>query len=111
MVVREALQQAVKWQIVPRNVADATEPPRAPRAKIKAWDIPDVLRFLDVAACDGYTPVWLIALTTGMRRGELLGLPWRDVDLEKGVLSVARHWSRSTDDPCFSNRRPPPDDA
>jgi hypothetical protein len=45
-------------------------------------------RFLAVAEADGYSPVWLLALHTGMRRGELLGLRWTDVDLTKGVLHV-----------------------
>jgi integrase len=44
--------------------------------------------FLDVARDDGYNPIWLIALHTGMRRGELLGLRWQDVDPTKGVLHV-----------------------
>jgi integrase len=87
-VVREALHQAVRWQLVTRNIADAVEPPRAKRAQISTWERDDVTRFLDAARDATYSPVWLVALTTGMRRGELLGLRWADVDLVRGELHV-----------------------
>jgi integrase len=89
-IIREALHQAVKWQMVGRNVADATEPPRAVRPQVRAWDQDQVLRFLVVAEDEHYGPVWLLALMTGLRRGELLGLRWEDVDLGRGVLHVRR---------------------
>ncbi len=87
-ILHRALKEAVGLGLVPRNVTDAVSPPKAMRPPIKSWDVPDVQRFLAVAAPDGYSPLWLIALHTGMRRGELLGLRWRDVDLAKGVLRV-----------------------
>ena len=45
-------------------------------------------RFLRMAAQSAYGPIWLLALTTGLRKGELLGLRWQDVDLDRGVLRV-----------------------
>ena len=60
----------------------------AVRPPIKAWDVPDVQRFLVVAAHDSYSPLWLIALHGGMRRGELLGLRRQDIDFGRGVLRV-----------------------
>ena len=89
-VIRKALQQAVKWQMVSRNVADATDPPRGTRPPVKTWDAEQARRFLEASAGDHYGAVWLLAITTGMRRGELLALRWQDIDLTKGVLHVRR---------------------
>jgi integrase len=89
-IVHRALKEALNLGLVARNVSDAVSPPRDRRPPIKAWDVPDVQRFLDIAHDDGYWPLWLIAVHTGMRRGELLGLRWSDVDLSKGLLHVRR---------------------
>jgi integrase len=90
-IVREALAQAVRWQLVARNVADATEPPRAVRPHVQTWDTAQLRRFLTFAQDDEhYGPVWLVAVATGLRRGEVLGLRWEDVDLERGRLHIRR---------------------
>lgn len=89
-VIREALQHAFEMNMVPRNVADATKPPRAVRPQVKVWDAEDARAFLDAADDDAFAPLWLMALVTGMRRGELIGLRWQDVDLQRAVLHV-RH--------------------
>src|SRR5262249_5606660 len=90
-VLREALQQTMKWGIVYRNVCDATEPPRAPRPQIKAWTSDEMRAFLAMAKEDDYRAAWVLALTTGLRRGELLGLRWQVVDLTRGVLHVRQN--------------------
>jgi len=87
-ILHRALKEAVGLGLVSRNVTESVAPPKAARPPIKSWDVADVQHFLSVASADGYSPIWLIALHTGMRRGELLGLLWRDVDLAKGVLHV-----------------------
>ena len=87
-LLREALDQAVKWDWVPRNVADAAEPPRAVRPQVQTWTAQEARRFLAVAEGDTYSPVWLLALLTGLRRGEILGLRWKDVDLERASLHI-----------------------
>ncbi len=51
-------------------------------------DREDVRRFLDAATSDVYAPLWEIALATGMRRGELLGVRWQDIDLTRGTLTI-----------------------
>lgn len=89
-VLREALQHAVEWGMIVRNVADATKPPRAVRPQVQVWDSDEVGQFLQAAATEEHNPLWLVAVMTGMRRGELLGLRWQDVDLTAGVLHV-RH--------------------
>lgn len=90
-VIREALSQAVKWQLTTRNIADATEPPRGTRPQVQVWDRAEALRFLNVTGDDLYGPIWLLALGTGLRRGELLALRWQDIDLARGELSVRRN--------------------
>lgn len=87
-VLREALQHALKWQLVPRNVADAVQAPRPRRQEMKVLDAEQLASLLAAAAdtCDGR----LIALAayTGMRLGEVLGLRWQDIDFETGHIRV-----------------------
>jgi len=89
-VIREALQHALEWNMVARNIADATKPPRAVRPKIEVWGAEESQRFLAVAEYGAYSPIWLVALTTGMRQGELCALRWEDIDFKRGVLHI-RH--------------------
>lgn len=93
-ILHRALDQAVKWGYVMRNVADAVDPPRRNRPEMRCWSSEEVTRVLRAAEGDEYEALWHLALTTGMRRGELLGLRWSDVDLDAGSLSVARTLSR-----------------
>jgi integrase len=89
-VLREALNRAVKWQLLIRNPADAVEPPKPPRREMRALTEAESAWLLEVAAGTRfYLPV-LLAITTGMRRGEFLGLRWSDVDFEIGTASVKR---------------------
>jgi len=87
-VLREALQQAVRWQLLARNPADAVEPPRAQRREMEAFDQAEVERLLDTARGTRLALPVLLGVTTGLRRGELLGLRWQDVDLDGAKLAV-----------------------
>lgn len=89
-VLREALSHAVKWGHVGRNVADAVDPPRAVDREMNALDPGGVERLLDAARSTMYFPLIHLATFTGMRRSELLGLRWKDVDLNKGTVSIAQ---------------------
>lgn len=89
-ILHRALKEAMGLGLVARNVTDSVAPPKAVRPPIKCWDAAQAKRFLEVAADDGYSPLWLIALFTGMRRGELLALRWSDVDLTAGVVHVCQ---------------------
>ena len=84
----QALDQSMKLGLLVRNVADLVTPPRVPRKPRQTWDEEQARRFLAVADQSGRGPIWIVALATGMRRGELLGLRWQDVDFERGILSV-----------------------
>lgn len=84
----QALDYALKLGLVARNVADAVTPPRVRQREMTTWTATQARQFLVAAARSAYGPIWTLSLATGMRRGELLGLRWQDVDWERGVLTV-----------------------
>lgn len=92
-VLRHALADAVRWDRLARNPADRAEPPSAKAAKAKAmqtWTAEQLATFLEHVADDRLYAAWRLAATTGLRRGELLGLRWRDLDLDAGRLAVVQ---------------------
>lgn len=89
-ILSQALKQAVKWRLLPRNPADAVEPPRPEQKEMVALDENQTAILIEkVKGTPLYIPV-ILAVTTGMRRGEVLGLRWCDVDLDRGALSVTQ---------------------
>ena len=89
-ILHKALEQAVKWQLVARNVCDAVDVPRPQRHEMKALTEEETTRLLTAARETRlYVPI-LLAVATGMRRGEILALRWDALDLEAGTLSVSR---------------------
>ncbi|NLG85759.1 MAG: site-specific integrase [Firmicutes bacterium] len=94
-ILRQALKHAVvRWRLIPLNPADAVQTPSYKRVKFRALSAEEVEQFL--GATEGHQAYAVIytALYTGMRRGELLGLRWEDVDLTKGVLNVRQQLQR-----------------
>src|SRR5690606_30007453 len=88
-VLRNALGTAVKWGMISKNVATMVDRPKADKAEIKIWTIEEANQFLKVAKeTTRYYIAFLLALSTGMRQGEILGLRWQDVDFEKGIIKV-----------------------
>jgi integrase len=88
--LRSALRQGVRWRWIARSPADTASPPRAPSAEPEVPSIAQVRRLLTEA--ETYNPdltsmLW-VAATTGMRRGELCGLRWPDIDFASGTLTV-----------------------
>src|SRR5581483_5059878 len=98
-VIHEALEQAVKEGLVGRNVSDATDPPKIKKSEMKTWTPDEVRKFLAAAKSDRYYSLFLAAITTGMRQGELLGLRWQDLDLESGIATILQTLSRSGKNP------------
>jgi len=87
-ILRTALGQAVKWQLLARNPVDAVEPPRAAHKEMRALDEQESAKLLaGFERSRLYTPVF-VAVTTGLRRGELLALRWTDLDLDAGQLII-----------------------
>ena len=90
-IIHRALRDAVRWQLIVRNPADFADPPRpVPASQMRTWSAAELKTFLDGIAEDRLAGAWWLLATTGMRRGEVLGLRWRDVDLAAGVLQVSR---------------------
>ena len=83
-----ALERAVKWQLVQRNVADSVDAPKYRPKEMRTFDQESMLAFLESVRETEYYPVFYTALFTGMRRSELLALRWSDLDL--GVISINR---------------------
>jgi len=84
----QVFDYATKRRVIAVNPMGAID---APTVRPKAPTIltaPQIARFLAFAGSDGYTPLWLLLLQTGMRRGEALGVRWQDVDFTKGTVSV-----------------------
>jgi integrase len=87
--LHKALSQAVSDGIVPRNAADVKAPRPTPE-EMQPLSEAEARAFLDTARGDRFEPLYMLAISTGLRRGELLGLRWKDVDLERGTLRVGR---------------------
>lgn len=95
-VLHRALDQAVRWNPVARNPTDAVDAPRPQRKEITVLTAEQAQRFLGAAEVDRLHALYVLALMTGMRQGELLGLRWQDVDLAAGSLSVRRTLVRTS---------------
>ena len=92
-VVNRALADAVKHGMIDRNPAAAADPPsrRASRPPaFRTWTPAELRRFLVASRSDPWYPALYLAATTGLRRGELLGLRWGDLDLEAAELQVVQ---------------------
>ena len=89
-LIREALGHAVKWGLVTRNVAEVVDAPRPIRKEMRALAPPEVRVLLE--ACQGtpWYPMIHTLIWTGLRRSELLGLRWKDVDLVMATLRVVQ---------------------
>lgn len=92
VILHKVLRDACKRGLVVRNVASDAEAPkrRRPSNELRSWTAEQLHAFLDVARGERLFPAFWLAANTGMRRGELLGLRWGDLDLAGGNLSVDR---------------------
>ena len=93
-VLHKALDTAVKWNLVARNVCDLVSPPRRKRYEVHPLTLEQVHKLLAVVEGHEMEALFRLALATGLRRGELMGLKWQDINLDAGVLQVRRILSR-----------------
>lgn len=89
-VLNKALSVAELQEKIARNVCDAVRKPAVDRGKVPSLDAPRALKLLEMARATSMDLPVALALGTGLRRGEVLGLMWSDLDLEAGTLTVRR---------------------
>jgi integrase len=89
-IVHRALKDAVRWSRLTRNPADAADPPSAEDTRAQAWTAKELGRFLAHVSGERLFALWRLAAMTGLRRGELLGVSWRGLDLEAAKLTVSQ---------------------
>lgn len=90
-ILHRAFRDAVRWHALVRNPAEAADPPRtAERREMRTWTAAELGAFLDHVADDRLAVAWSLLANTGMRRGEVLGLRWADVDLEEESVRIVR---------------------
>ncbi len=93
-VLHKALAVAVKWGLVPRNVCDLVSPPHADGFEIQPLTAEQAHRLLSATRGHRLEALFVLALATGMRRGELLALKWQDINFATGTLQVRRILTR-----------------
>ena len=89
-VLHRAFVQAVRWNLITRNPCDGAQGPRATRAEMSVWTPEEADTFLMSTRQLPVHALYILALTTEMRQGELLGLKWSDADLGTGTVAVRR---------------------
>jgi integrase len=95
-VLHKALEQAVQRGRIPRNVCDFVSPPRIPKHEVQALTPEQAHKLLEAANGHRIEALLTLALVTGMRRGELLGLRWQDIDFENKSVHIRRTLSYIT---------------
>ena len=98
-VLHKALAQSVKWNLIPLNPADAVKAPTPTPKEMHPLSASEARKLLEAARGHRLEALYVLAVHTGMRRGELLGLKWSDVDLENATVRVRRTLTH-TDNGC-----------
>ncbi len=92
-MLHKALTDAVRWGHLPRNAASLAAPPKPARPEMKVWSPEQLRTFVEFTGDDRLAAAWLLLVTTGMRRGEVLGLAWDHVDFTNARLAVVQSLS------------------
>jgi len=88
-VLHAALKQAVAWQLLAANCADGVQRPRGETKEFLLWDVETAARFEGAITEEEFGTLFIVAIRSGLRRGELLGLRWANIHLDRGYLTVA----------------------
>jgi integrase len=89
-ILKRSLNVAVKWQLINKNPALLVTPPKPNYQIPKTWSMDQVKAFLEVLKGDRWAAIYYLGCGTGMRKGEVLGLPLNALDLDKGYLMVVQ---------------------
>jgi len=100
--LHRALKQAVRWGLVPRNVVAEADPPRVSTPEMSPLSPSQARTLIEAASGNRLEALYVLAVTTGMRQGELLGLGWEDVDLECRTVRVRRTLTLARGGPCLT---------
>ena len=92
-MLHKALSDATRWGHLPRNPVGLAAPPKPARPEMKVWSPEQLRAFVEFTGNDRLAAAWLLLVTTGMRRGEVLGLAWKNVDFINGRLAVVQSMS------------------
>jgi integrase len=91
-VLKVSLNKAVKMKLIKENPCQFVDLPKIRRKEMQVWNLQQVNKFLNdvnsIRNSDQFFTAYLLAITTGMRQGELLGLRWKDIDFEKKLIFV-----------------------
>ncbi len=104
-VLKIALSRAVKWQLLQANPLDKVVPPRLAKRAAAFWEAEQAIRFLEVARSHRLYPAFVLALTTGMRRGEVLGLRWTDVKFATKTIKISQALIAAKGGPVFQETK------
>ncbi|MCF6095418.1 site-specific integrase [Thermovorax subterraneus] len=95
-IIHKALEQAIKWEITIRNPADAVEPPSVKRKEAKTLNEDQAAELINYLYKENHVlfiPT-ILAMSTGMRRGEICGLQWEDINFDKAFISIKHQLQR-----------------
>jgi integrase len=87
-VLTRAFRDAVRWGHLQRNPCEAADPPRGRTPEMRAWNTEQLRVFVRHTENHRWAAVWRLMASTGMRRGEVLGLRWNDIDLVAGTITI-----------------------
>ncbi len=93
-LLHRVLKDAVRWNLIPRNICDLVDVPRVPKQEMQVLTPEQARQFLDASRDDPLEALYVLALTAGMREGELLALQWKDLDWTYGTVQVRRTIAR-----------------
>lgn len=96
-ILKQALGQAVKWELLNRNPCDAVDPPKVERTAMQTFDLPQTAELIDALRDTRMLMPALLAVLCGLRRGELAALRWRNVNLEAGQIAVVESAEETKD--------------
>ena len=94
-ILKNSFRTAVKWELLKQNIMDKVEPPSRKRKQLRVWTLEEAISFLEAAkeTRPHFYMTYLLAIFTGMRRGEILALRWKDCMLDEGKISVNKSLS------------------
>jgi integrase len=88
VILKAAMGQAVRWQMLARNPVDAVDPPKIERSTMTTYDLAQTAELIDATRGTRMTITVMLAVLCGLRRGEIAALRWRNVDLATGQIAV-----------------------